>query len=259
MSKPFFVTLPHRGLIHIEGKDRLDFLQGLVSNDVHKLEEEKILYSCLLTPQGKFLHDFFMHWGTDFILLDCEGGDRAKDLYNRLNKYKLRSDVQISVEENHPVYVAFDNEEDGLPDPRHYRMGRRSFEKPTKGLEEGFVEWDKERILLGIADGSRDMIVEKSTLLEYHLDKFNAINWDKGCYMGQELTARMHYRGLAKKHLQTIRFKTAPPPPFSDIEINGKVIGNMRSACGDIGLALIKDDALGDLKNGNEDTLRLLG
>lgn len=257
MSKPFYITLPNRGLIHIEGEDRVEFLQGLVSNDVTKLEEQLIQYACLLTPQGKFLHDFFMHWGDGFILLDCEGGERAQDLYDRLNKYRLRADVKISIERNNVVYGAF-GQENGLPDPRHFKMGYRSFEKP-EGLEEGFIEWDKERILLGIPDGSRDLQIERSTLLEGNLDKFKAIDWDKGCWMGQELTARMHYRNLGKKHLQVIKFDGAPLSPFSDIEINGKIIGNMRSSCGNIGLAIIKDEAIKDLKNDNDHNLRILG
>jgi hypothetical protein len=248
MSKPFYVSLKNRGLIHVEGKDAVEFLQGLVSNNVSRLAEKRILYSCLLTPQGKFLHDFFMHQGDDFILLDCEGGPRAHDLYERFNKHRLRSDVFLSLEENVPVYAVFESDT-GLPDPRHFKLGRRSFEKPDLP-EENFEEWDKERILLGVPDGSRDMEVERSTLLECNVDKFNGIDWDKGCYMGQELTARMKYRNLGKKHLRTVRFKDmAPPPPFTDLQVDGNNIGNMRSSCGDVGLAIIKDEALEDLKN----------
>lgn len=257
MSKPFFVTIPNRALIHIEGGDRVEFLQGLISNDVTKLEEKRILYACLLTPQGKFLHDFFIHHGDGFILLDCEGGDRGQDLYDRLNKYRLRADIQISVEKNNTVYGVFGTNE-GLPDPRHYRMGNRSFKKPESVLEEGFVEWDKERILLGIPDGSRDLQVERSTLLECNIDKFNGVDWDKGCYVGQEVTARMHYKNLGKKHLQSVKFKGVPPARFIDIKINDKLIGNMRSSCGEIGLAVIKDTALEELKN-DDHSLRLLG
>ena len=256
MSEPFYVTLPNRGLIHIEGKDRVEFLQGLVSNDVTKLEQQRIQYACLLTPQGKFLHDFFLTHSDGFILIDCEGGTRAQDLYDRLNKYRLRADVKISIKKNNVVYGAFEKNT-GLPDPRHFKMGRRSFEKP-EGLEEGFIEWDKERILLGIPDGSRDLEVERSTMLECNLDKSHAIDWDKGCWMGQELTARMHHRNLGKKHLRTLKFDGIPPAPFSDIEINGKTIGNMRSSCSDVGLAIIKDDALDEIKNGNH-PFHLLG
>lgn len=237
MSKPFYVTLPGRGLIHIEGADRAAFLNALVSNDVATADGSRLVYACLLTPQGKFLHDFFVHAGDGFLLLDCEGGARAQDLYERLLKYRLRSKVQISVEEDHPVYAVFGDDRIGLPDPRHADMGRRSFEKPDME-ESAFEEWDRARIALCIPDGSRDMELERSTLLEAHIDKLNGIDWNKGCYVGQELTARMHYRGLAKKHLRTVHIDGPAPAPFTDLP-NG---GQMRSSCGDVGLALLKDD-----------------
>ena len=237
MSKAFYVTLKNRGLIHIEGEDRKAFLQGLVSNDLETLEPGKILYACLLTPQGKFLHDFFIHEGDGFLLLDCEGGERAQDLFKRLSKFKLRSKVKLSVEENHAVYAVFHGDE-GKPDPRHHDMGRRVFEKPHDMEERSFDYWDRPRIELCIPDGSRDMEIEKSTLDEGRIDRLNGISWDKGCYMGQELTARMHYRGLGKKHLRTVKIIGPAPAPFSDLP-NG---GQMRSSCGNIGIALLKDD-----------------
>lgn len=250
-STPYCVKLPDRGLIHIEGPDRKDFLQGLVSNDIAKLKAGTALYACLLTPQGKFLHDFFIHDGDGFLLIDCEGGTRAQDLFKRLTLYRLRSDVQISVEEQNDVYAAF-GAADGIPDPRHNEMGNRSFEKPDCE-EKDFTAWDEHRITLTIPDGSRDMVVERSTLLECNLDKLNAIDWKKGCYMGQELTARMHYRGLAKKHLYTVRGDTLPVP-FTELD-NG---GEMRSSCGNIGLALLKDETAATLKEDN-DKIRILG
>ncbi|MFA5591805.1 MAG: folate-binding protein [Micavibrio sp.] len=239
MSKPFSIALPHRGLIHIEGEDRASFLQGLVSNDVEKAAPDSILYACLLTPQGKFLHDFFIHAGDGFFLLDCEGGERAKDLYERLSRFRLRAKVKISYEESHPVHAVFGHDA-GLPDPRHPDLGRRAFEKPDGLGEEAFEVWDKKRIALCIPDGSRDMELERSTLLEARLDALNGIDWNKGCYMGQELTARMHYRGLAKKHLYSVAIDGDAPPPFSALP-NG---GQMRSSCGAIGLALLKDEKL---------------
>lgn len=235
MSKAFYVELRNRGLVHIEGEDRLSFLQGLVSNNIE--DKGSLTYACLLTPQGKFLHDFFVHYGDGFLLLDCEGGDRAQDLYQRLLKFKLRAKLSLSVEENNKVYAVFS--QNGLKDPRHPQMGTRSFHKPD--LEEKpFEEWDRLRISLAIPDGSRDMELERSTLAEGNIDKLNGIDWQKGCYMGQELTARMKYRGLAKKHLYTVHINGAAPAPFSDLP-NG---GSMRSSCGDIGVALLKDEAL---------------
>lgn len=255
MSKPFYVKLPNRGLVHIEGEDRVPFLQGLVSNDMSKAAPGHLVYACLLTPQGKFLHDFFIHAGDGFLLLDCEGGARAKDLYERLLKFRLRSKVQLSVEEDVPVYSILSSSHPGLDpgsidsdihqdakmDPRTAALGYRSFEKPD--LEEKpFETWDRLRISLTVPDGSRDMEIERSTLLECGIDKLNGIDWNKGCYMGQELTARTHYRGLVKKHLYTVKINGAAPPPFTNLP-NG---ASMRSSSGDLGLALMKDDDVKD-------------
>lgn len=260
LSTPFFVRLQDRGLIHIEGGDRKDFLQGLVTNDIRKLEPGKILYACLLTPQGKFLHDFFIHEGEDFLLLDCEGGHRAQDLYDRLNRYRMRADVRISMEKEQAVYAISGPRTSGtsLPDPRHPSLGLRSFEKPDNFEEKPFAKWDILRITLVVPDGSRDMEEERSTLPECNIDKLNGVARDKGCYVGQEVTTRMHHRGLVKKHLYAVRFDGAAPPPFTDIEVNGRTAGNMRSSCGDIGLALLKDDTLKELDY-DSSPIRLLG
>jgi folate-binding protein YgfZ len=225
-EKPFFVKLKNRGLIHLEGPDRHEFLQGLFSNDFKKLTPTAPLYACLLTPQGKFLYDFFVIEGDDFTLIDCEGGERAQGLYKKLSMYRLRSDVQMSVEESHPVYAIF-NTDHGLPDPRHAEMGNRRFEKPDLD-EHPFEQWDTRRIERTIPDGSRDLIPQKSTMDEAKMDTLNAIDYDKGCYVGQELTARMHYRGLGKKHLQTVNINNLPEK------------AELRSQCGEIGLALTK-------------------
>lgn len=245
IQKPCFTTHENRALIHVEGKDRLKFLQSLVSNDVYKLKSGTLLYSCLLTPQGKFLHDLFIHAGEDFLLLDCEGGERAQDLYKRLNMYRLRSDVQLSIQDDVTVYVGW-GIPSGLQDPRHPEMGLRSFEKPNNLEKIPFEIWDKNRISLCVPDGSRDLVFEKSTMDEARMDQLNAIDYDKGCYVGQELTARMHYRGLGKKHLKVVTLTDLDtehfPPAFTPLQKDGKTIGEMRSSSGDMGLALLKDD-----------------
>lgn len=243
----FFVKLENRGLIHIEGEDRHEFLQSLITNNMDALTPKTPLYACLLTAQGKFLHDFFVIKGDTFILLDCEGGERAQDLYQRLNMYRLRSKVQLSVEQQNDVYAVFGSSNNALPDPRHPDMGARSFEKPPDMEEKPFKEWDTRRIRLCIPDGSRDMVPQQSTLLECHIDKLHGIDFEKGCYIGQELTARMHHRGLAKKHLYTVEGDL--PETGEDIQIDGKRIGRMRSKCGDMGLALLRDDMTDALKS----------
>ena len=124
-------------------------------------------------------------------------------------------------------------------------MGYRSSTKPTQIPEQPFEYWDKHRIALTIPDGSRDMIPQKSTLLECNIDKLNGLSYEKGCYIGQELTARMHYRGLAKKHLQTITAEDIEldtlPNCGGPIKIDNKIIGEMRSSCKNTGIALLKD------------------
>ena len=226
----YFTSLPNRGLIHLEGEDRRSFLQGLITNDINKLEPGKALYACLLSPQGKFLFDFFITQGDGFLLMDCEGGERAQELFKRLNMYRLRADVQISVEEHVPVYAVVGSDQYGIKDPRHKNMGYRSFEKPNDLPEEPFETWDEHRISLTIPDGSRDLIVNKSTMDEAHMDQLNAIDYKKGCYVGQELTARMHYRSLGKKHLQTVKLNAIPEK------------AELRSSCGDIGMALVRNN-----------------
>lgn len=224
----FFSRLKGRGLLRISGADAQTFLQGLITNDIKLLDQHPNLYACLLTPQGKFLYDFFITKNSDTFLLDCEGGDRTTALSKLLNMYKLRAHVMIETIENSNVYAIF-GAQIGTPDPRHPDMGYRSFEQPQNVEERPFEEWDHKRISLCIPDGSRDLIPQNSTMDEGHMDQLNAVSYDKGCYMGQELTARMHYRGLGKKHLKTVN--------ISELSDGAE----LRSTCRDIGIALVKE------------------
>lgn len=227
-EQPFFVTLKNRGLITLSGNDRYDFLQALITNDIMRVKTEGSLYACLLTPQGKFLHDFFVIDHDDTLLIDCEGGDRADDLAKRLTLYKMRRDVTLTCDRTHDAFAIFNNDDTGWKDPRDALMGTRSFSQPDHP-EQAFKAWDEHRIRLTIPDGSRDMIPEQSTLLESGIDRLNGIDFDKGCYIGQELTARMHYRGLVKKRLRTVQGD------------NLHTLPDLRSTCGDLGIALIRD------------------
>ena len=251
-QQPFFTTLKGRGLIKISGIERNSFLQGLITNDINLLDTQDCIYACLLTPQGKFLFDFFISQQNETLILDCEGGKRALELAKILNMYKLRAQADIDIEENIDIYAIIGAAE-GHKDPRHEAMGSRSFEKPNDIDEKPFEDWDYHRISLTIPDGSRDLIPNKSTMDEAHIDKLNGISYEKGCYVGQELTARMHYRGLGKKHLYTITGQDLNleilPPPETAIEIEDKVIGEMRSSCHDTGIALLKDQYFKSLRS----------
>lgn len=224
----FFTRLKNRALLKISGQDAKKFLQGLITNDIDLLERVPCLYACILTPQGKFLYDFFIYKNEDGYAVDCEGGQRAQDLSKLLTMYRLRADVDINVTETCDVYAVFGAPNIGTPDPRSPKLGTRSFTKPETMEEQPFDEWDRRRIELTIPDGSRDLVPQKSTMDEANMDTLNAISYDKGCYLGQELTARMHYRGLGKKHLQTVKLDALPEN------------AELRSTCGDMGIALVK-------------------
>lgn len=190
------------------------------------------------------MFDFFITEENDTLMLDCEGSLRLLELKKILTMYALRAEIKIESVDNVTVYIG-KSDHLKFKDPRHPEIGFRTYEKPDLP-ETHFETWDKHRIMLCIPDGSRDMIPNKSTMAECNMDDLNAIDYNKGCYVGQELTARMHYRGLAKKHLRTITAKDLGRdhlPAFGESIIkNGKSIGEMRSSCKDIGIALIKDD-----------------
>ncbi len=279
MSDAKAVILDHRGLLRIGGADRVDFLQGIVSNDVARVSSDRTVWSAFLTPQGKFLHEFFQAAQGDTFLLDCEAERRA-DLARRLKLYKLRSQVTVEdASEDHVIAALFGADalaKLGLPgepgatipfggglafvDPRLARLGARAI-LPKDGAaaalaEAGFTEatledYDRLRIAAGAPDGSRDMEVERSILLENGFDELHGVDWDKGCFMGQELTARTKYRALIKKRLLPVEIEGPLPEAGSAVTRDGKNAGVLRSVVAGegntaLGLALLRLDSLGD-------------
>jgi folate-binding protein YgfZ len=245
-----FTLLPDRAILAVSGDDRAAFLQGLISNDTAKLAPGRALYAALLTAQGKYLHDFIMVEHNDAIWLDT-GAARLADLKRRLSMYRLRAKVTIEELPDLAVAAVFggDLPDIAFPDPRLPELGGRAILpshslRPTLaglGLTEvGFAEYDRLRLGLGVPDGSRDLVVDKSILLESGFDELNGVDWQKGCYVGQELTARTKYRGLIKKRLFPVKIDGAAPEPGTILTLDGKEVGEMRSSLGDIGLALVR-------------------
>jgi folate-binding protein YgfZ len=276
MAQATAVILQHRGVLRVGGADRRGFLQGIVSNDVERVTPSEAVWAAFLTPQGKFLHEFFLAEQGETFLLDCEAA-RAADLARRLKLYKLRAQVAVEAAEDLCVAVLFGAEalerlglaaEPGrarafagglaFVDPRLPDLGARAIlprEAASEALAQagfapgGIDDYDALRIAAGVPDGSRDLEVEKSTLLENGFDELHGVDWDKGCYMGQELTARMHYRGLVKKRLLPVEIDGPAPAPGTAITRDGKEAGQLRSAValnggGSVGLALLRLDAL---------------
>ncbi len=272
MAMPAYIILRDRGVIRLTGGDVHPFLQGLISNDIDKVGPTQAIHAALLTAQGKFLHDFFIATHGDGLLLDCEK-DRRDDLIRRLTMYKLRADVTImDCSDDYAVAAIYDDgavDVCGLPkqagvktsfhdgiayvDPRHQGMGVRSILPAAtanktlqsldipKGTEDAF---NIHRITLGLPDGSHDMVVEKAILLENGFDELHGVDWEKGCYVGQELTARTKHRGLIKKRLLPVTIDGEAPAPGTALRYEEKEAGEMRTSVNGKGLALIRLDYL---------------
>jgi hypothetical protein len=240
-------ALPRRAVLAIEGEDRVSFLQGLVSNDVSEASPGCAVWAALLTPQGKWLADFFVFGEGDRLLLDCER-DQASAVLQRLLRYRLRSKVSLRVADELSVYAAWEDAPTqpaiAAPDPRLPEAGWRllsAIALPTTALE---VDWDRHRLALGLPDGSRDLEAEKTVLLEAGFDELHGVSWSKGCYMGQELTARTKYRGLVKRRLIPVAIEGPLPAPGTPVLRDGTEVGTMRSGRDQAGLAVLRVDAL---------------
>lgn len=248
-QEPYYTKLNNRGQIKISGKDARRFLQSLVTNDIDLLNVQDCVYTCLLTPQGKFQFDFFITQDKDSetLVLDCEGGARATELEKILKMYALRAEITFETQVDIPIYAII-GQKLGVKDPRHNDIGYRSNTVPASITEQPFDVWDVLRITLCIPDGSRDMVPGKSLLLDHNIEGLNGISYTKGCYVGQEITARMHYRGLTKKELVMVTSDMLNlnqlPTCGEPIIINDKTSGEMRSSCGSVGLALMKKSAI---------------
>jgi tRNA-modifying protein YgfZ len=263
-----FVVLENRGVLAVTGPDRATFLQGLVSNDTARVNSERAVYAALLTPQGKYLHDFMMVESGEAIWLDAEAA-RLGDLTRRLSIYRLRAKVTLDERPDLAVAAVFEGVALGLPgdvgaaralgdgiafiDPRLASLGARAIlprerirqELAAAGATEAdFAEYDRLRLSLGVPDGSRDLVLDKSILLESGFDELNGVDWDKGCYIGQELTARTKYRGLIKKRLFPVRIDGPAPEPGTIITLDGREAGEMRSSQDGMGLALLRLEAV---------------
>src|SRR5438132_9611481 len=271
MADARFAVLDDRGVLAVSGPDRRTFLQGLVSNDADKVGPAQARYAALLTAQGKYLHDFTMIEVGDAIWLEAEAR-RLGDLKRRLSIYRLRAKAALEEQPDLAVAAIFGegalasaglSGEPGAArpfasgvafvDPRLAALGvccvlpradLRSTLAAAGLVEAGFPAYDRQRLELGIPDGSRDLVVEKSILLESGFDELNGVDWQKGCYIGQELTARTKYRGLIKKRLFPVRIDGAPPAPGTILSLDGKEAGEMRSSRDAIGLALLRLDAV---------------
>jgi folate-binding protein YgfZ len=240
-------ALPARGVIEVTGPDRVTFLQGLVSNDVAEAAPGRAVWTALLTPQGKWLADFFILSDDDRLLLDCERAQVAM-LMPRLTRFRLRSKVAITARDDLSVYVAWGGSPPAAavaaPDPRLEDAGWRLLSATPLATNATDAEWDRHRLALGLPDGSADLEAEKSVLLEAGFDELDGVSWSKGCYMGQELTARTKYRGLVKRRLVPVAVDGPLPAPGTPVLRDATEVGTMRSGRDALGLAVLRLEAI---------------
>jgi hypothetical protein len=264
-----YCPLPGRGVLRLSGGDVRTFLQALVTRDLDDLSPDRAVYGALLTPQGKYLFDFFLSQQGDDLLLDGEAG-RLDALAKSLNMYKLRADVTIQAAEGWQVYSVFDGDLglDAGPgaakpfgggvaymDPRLPEAGARIMAPTGQAAEilsaSDFTigepsDYDYLRLGLALPDSGGDLVVDKSLMLESNLDALNGVDFQKGCFVGQELTARTKYRGLVRKRLLPVTIEGPVPAPNTPLMAGEREVASMRTGRGDRGLALVRLDRLAE-------------
>ena len=274
------ILLEDRGLVAVAGDDRYAFLQGHISNDTRRVDGTRAVYAAFLTAEGKYLHDFFVvAIPEEGLVLDCEAG-RSDDLLRRLRPYRLRAKVTFAertidwqvaalIGSDVPRILGLSAEDHGAAtafaggvayiDPRLAAAGARAILPRADAAERltaaGFTEapasaYEALRLDLGLADGSRDITVDRSILLECGFDELHGVDWDKGCFLGQELTARTKYRSLIKKRLVPVAIEGQLPPHGTPVMNGAREVGEIRSGAGDRALAMLRLEALAEAAAG---------
>jgi len=187
--------LDDRALIRISGEDVRGFLQGLVTQDLALVTAETPQWAALLTPQGKALFDFLLWADGDAILVDCEAAQREA-LIRRLTIYRLRRAITIEAIEGGVHWSSEPGQ--GVPDPRLAALGYRWLGAASGGIATG---WGTHRLRLGVTEGVEELGQDKTLWLECNAAELNGVSYAKGCYVGQENTARMHYRAKVNRRL----------------------------------------------------------
>lgn len=266
MTDKKFFPLPNRSIISVSGEDSQQFLQGLISNDISKVSETKTIYALLLTPQGKFLYDFFISQIDGQYLIDCHK-DKIDKIIQKLSMYKLRSHVEIqNLSDKYEVAALLGNsiyenvgaKESGLTkqfckgcvyvDPRDIKIfGRSVIEKENQYksfhayhfVEGNYKEYEELRISNCIPESEKDFFEGEAFPHDFAMDRLNAISYTKGCYVGQEVTARMHHRGTAKKKPYFIEAEDDLVAGEEIMTYNDKKLGYITSSIGNKAIALL--------------------
>lgn len=268
--------MPDKALIFVGGAEAGDFLQSLLTANMDLLAKGHVMPGALLTPQGRILFDMMIYRRDDGFVLESDA-PRINDLFARLRRYRLRRPIILEILDHLQVWVFWGDATippGACADPRHPALGHRHLvegdqiphgdiasdrhsntQGDTKGDTKGDTtisdinQWHAMRIAAGIPEGPIDLVPERALMLEAALDKLGAVDFTKGCYIGQEVTARTHYRGLVKRRLVPVRVVDSMPPTGSDITYQDRVIATSKTTapavadggCWTLGLIKLSD------------------
>ena len=243
--------MPERTVLSISGNDRVSFLQGLVTNDVTKADGA-IIYTALLTPQGKFIADFFVIGETDRLLIDV-AASHAQTLGQRLMMYRLRAAVTIDQTDLIVSTGTGEMPKDAMADPRNEAMGWRSYGQTDISDD---TDWDKLRVENMIPQTGVEL-AEDTYVLEAGFEALHGVDFKKGCFVGQEIVARMKHKTTLKKGLAQVDIR-GNAAPGEAITANGKPAGTLHTVAGNKALAFLRfDRAEGEMQAGEATLTRL--
>ncbi|MFW2587810.1 YgfZ/GcvT domain-containing protein [Sagittula sp. SSi028] len=233
-----------RKVLNVSGPDARTFLQGLVTNDVARLDEG-LVYAALLTPQGKLRCDFFLVPDGENILIDV-AADQAASLMQVLTLYKLRSDVAITETDRQVSRGTGPAPTGAFADPRDPRMGWRGYD----GQPDQPADWDALRVACALPEMGVELGPD-TFILEAGFERLNGVDFKKGCYVGQEVTARMKHKTELRKGLAQVQV-TGEAPVGSDITKDGKPVGTLFTQSGGQAIAYLRfDRATGEMSAGD--------
>jgi folate-binding protein YgfZ len=260
MTQAFVTSLPDRGVVRVTGADAEKFLQGLVTNDMGLLKEDAAIHAALLSPQGKILFDFLITPENGGYLLDV-ARDKAAGLVKRLAMYKLRAGVSIADASAQYVVMALWGENVQSPgetkgtrafaDPRHPELGRRilaeaAFARDVASASNGTnatpASYHAHRIALGVSEGGKDYDFGDAYPHEADFDLLHGVSFVKGCYVGQEIVARMQHKTVIRKRVVPVEGSAPLPSDRPDITAGTVSIGKLGSVSGTKGLAMLRLD-----------------
>lgn len=230
-----------RRLIEVTGEDALSFLQGLVTNDLRPLEAaDGIVHAALLSPQGKYLADFFVIRRNGHLLLDLPD-ILADATLKRLTMYRLRAKVGLAAYDGAMTRGLGAAPAGALPDPRHPALGWRLYGPPQPEVA---VDWDAIRVAHCIPEAGAELIPDDSYILEHGFERLHGVDFRKGCYVGQEVTARMKHKTELRKGLIRVAVIGAVPVGTPITDAQGREVGRLFTQSGGFGLAHLRLDRL---------------